>query len=496
MREFLLVLLGRVMGILVALVALRVSTLLLDPAEFGRFAILQSMQLLVIWFLTQPVVQYLNRKLHDWSESGVLDSRLRLYFLYINGCALLAAVAAMLWLRLTTATAASGLWLSFLLMFLGVIALAWGPVLGAFLNMLGNRVAFVSLMTAAAVLGLLLSLALTCLSPSGGNWFAGGVIGNALVGVFAYRTLRARIAGIEAQPAQLPAGDRWQVLRFVVPLAASAALMWFIVSGHRLAFERLWGADAMGTAAVSLALSTQVWAVLEMLATQYLHPYLYSRIAGRDALACSDYANVLGPLYLGCSGVIAVNAVLIQSVLVSHPSRLGLLVFFVAIYADLARVITNAFSMSAHARQDTRPLIISYLLAVIVVGGGLGMAARAGLDIVAGCAALVMGAAMALVAVLWFARRLVVLKADWRAWALGLALAVAGGLAGLASLEESSRPAETLWLRALLSSMVGAAFLVVLLRNNPALGRLIHQDGAGAQVRDSRSNGISPAQDP
>lgn len=493
MREFVLVLLGRVLGILVALVALRVSTLLLEPAEFGRFAILQSMQLLAIWFLTQPVVQYLNRRLHEWSAAGVLDSRLRLYFLYVNGCALLAAAAALLWLRLTAAGGGSGLWMSFPLMFLGVIALAWGPVLSAFLNMLGDRLAFVTLMTAAAVLGLLLSLALTWLSPGGANWFAGTVVGNAAVGVFAYRTLRARMAAVAATAPPPPAGEGRQVLRFVVPLAASAALMWFIVSGHRLAFERLWGAEAMGVAAVSLALSTQVWAVLEMLATQYLHPYLYARIAGGDALACSDYANVLGPLYLGCSGVIAVNAVLIQSVLVSHPARLGLLVFFVAIYADLARVITNAFSMSAHARKDTRPLIVSYLLAVLVVAAGLGMAARQGLDVVAGSAVLVMGASMALVAVLWFARRLVLLETDWRAWALGGVLAFAGGLVGLASLQEGHWLAAALWERAVVSALVGTAFLVILLRNNPALQRLLQAGGARPEV--DRAGGVAPAEE-
>lgn len=496
MREFVLVLLGRILGILVALVALRLSTLLLDPAEFGRFAILQSMQLLAIWFLTQPVVQYLNRKLHDWSESGLLDSRLRLYFLYVNGCALLAAVASVFWLRLTTATPTSGLSQSFLLMFLGVIAVAWGPVLSAFLNILGNRLAFVTLMTAAAVLGLLLSVALTSLSPNGANWFAGTVIGNAVVGVFAYRAVRARIAAVATTPGLLPEGDGGQVVRFVVPLAASAALMWFIVSGHRLAFERLWGGEIMGVAAVSLALSAQVWAVLELLAIQYFHPYLYARIAGGDALACSDYANVLGPLYLGCSGVIAVNAVLIQSVLVSYPARLGLLVFFVAIYADLARVITNAFSMSVHARKDTRPLIISYLLAVIVVAGGLGVAARNGLDVVAGSVVLVAGAFVALAAVLWFARRLVVLETDWNAWGLGLVLAIAGGLAGLASLQESHQLTVNLWWRAAVSALVGAAFLVILLRNNPALRRLLQAGGAGGHSGGSRADGVAPAQDP
>lgn len=490
MREFVLVLLGRVLGIFIALIALRVSTLLLDPEEFGRFAILQSMQLLAIWFLTQPVVQYLNRRLHDWSESGGLESRLRLYFLYVNGCALLAAVASVLWLQLTDATEVSELWLSFLLMFLGVIALAWGPVLSAFLNILGNRVAFISLMTGAAVLGLLLSMVLTWLSPWGGNWFAGGVIANAIMGVFAYRTLRAQVREVEVMPVQLSAGERREVMRFVVPLAVSAALMWFVVSGYRLAFDRLWGADTMGMAAVGLVLATQVWAVLELLATHYLHPYLYSRLAGDDALACSDYANVLGPLYLGCSGVIAVNAVLIQSVIVSEPTRLGLLVFFVAIYADLARVITNAFSMMAHARQDTRPLIISYLLAVIVVAGGLGVAAWARLGILAGCAVLVMGAVVALAAVLWFARGLVVFEVDWRAWCVGVALAIAGGFAGFASLDAGPGVSEDVLLRALLSSLVGAAFLAILLRKNPALHRLLRGGGEAAQLRGTHSGGL------
>lgn len=479
MRELLVVLIGRVLAVAIALLGLRLSTTFLAPAEYGVLALLQTLQLLAIFFLTNPVVQYLNRKLHEWSAAGQLVHRLRLYLLYVNGCSLVAAAAALAWQRSGEAAADA---LSFAVIFLGVLALAWGPVLSSFLNLLGNRIASITLMTASGLMGLGLAALLAWLSPGGLNWFAGLVVGNALAGLLAYRMLLANIPPLQEASAP-PPGERAEALRFIVPLAVSAAFMWFLVAGYRLVFDLVWGAALLGYAAVGLGVATQLWAVSESLATQYLQPYLYRRMAegqeSGDRGACSDYVNVIGPLYLGFSALVAVNAPLAYGLLVADGYHGGLVIFMIAIYVDLLRVLTNAFCMPAHASKDARLLIWSYLTAAVFVAAGLMVVAWLGLGIVAGCLVLLSGGAVGFVSVVLRMRRLAPFVPDWRVWGAGVAIAVLGLSAAVAGL---NGPVGLSWEKAVVAVLSGAVFLGyvrLVLTGNLSLQRLF-----GSQLKE------------
>lgn len=466
-------LVGRVLAIAVALLGLRLSTAFLAPSEYGALAVLQAMQLLAVFFLTNPVVQYLNRKLHEWSEAGVLLHFLRLYLVYVNACAGLAALVALVWAH---GGQGAGAAVHFALVFMGVLALAWGPVIAAFLNLLGHRIASIVLGTIGSLCGLGLSALLARLSPTGVSWFAGGVIANVLMGLLAYRLLAARIPPAQVLP-RSARREGVELLRFALPLAVSAGFMWFLLSGYRLAFEHVWGVRQLGLAAVALSVATQVWAVLESLASQYLQPYLYRRMAvgdaGGDVMACSDYVNVIAPIYLGFAAVVATNAPLAFGVLVAGGYHGGLSIFVVAIYVELLRVLTNAFCMAAHARKEARTLIVSYLLAALTVAAGVQLVGYLGLGILSGSLVLLAGGAVGLVAVVIFMRRLVPFVPDRRAWGLGLLVAGSGAVMGMAALH--SAPGWS-WGRAALALASGVAFLLyvrVILSGNPSLARLV-----------------------
>jgi O-antigen/teichoic acid export membrane protein len=477
LREFLVVLVGRVIAIVLALATLRLSTHFLEPAEYGWLAILQAMQLFANFFLTNPVAQYLNRHLIEWSQDGSLLPRLRLYLGYVIGCAFAAAAIFALWISLHGDVPSSGSALSVGLIFFSVIALGWGPVLGSFLNFLGYRTASVLLTAGSALAGLLLSMGFAWLAPNGVSWFAGTVVSFVVVGAMAWHVLRRRLPRIAELPVEWRV-EAGAVMRFSGPLAISAIFVWFLISGYRFEFDLIWGKADLGHAVVGLVIAMQVWAVIEQLALQYLQPYLFRHMTldgARDgSLACSDFVNILVPLYLGYSGLIALNAGLVYKLLVAEGYRSGIGIFLLAIHIELFRVVSNAFSMAAHVRKDAKPLIRTYALAAIVVAGGIYAVGGNGLGIVAACYVLLAGGAVMLAAMFFFSRRLVPFELDWRRWGAGLAMAAAGSGAGMFMLGKQQEIAVMVAV-AMLSAVVFLAYSALVLFRNPALARLLQR---------------------
>jgi O-antigen/teichoic acid export membrane protein len=472
------VLVGRVIAIVLALATLRLSTHFLEPAEYGWLAILQAMQLFAIFFLTNPVLQYINRHLNGWSREGVLAPRLRLYLGYVMACALVAALVFALWMQLEAELSVREQWLSVLLIFLGVIALAWGPAIGSFLNFLGHRVLSILLTAGAALLGLLLACSLVLLSPSAIGWFAGIVAGTLLAGMAAYAVLVRRIP--PTREIRVPwQADVPDMLRFSGPLAISAGFMWFVLSGYRLEFDYLWGKAVLGHTVVGLVVAAQVWAVVETLAQQFLYPYVYANMSSGDetdgARACSDFVNVLGPLYLGYAGFIAVNVSLIYQLLVAESYRSGAMFFLVATFIELLRVLTNSLALAAHVRKDTRALIKSYILASGAIALGIFFVGKAGMGIMAACLILLAGAALLLVVVYAYMRRLVPFRLEFRRWSAGAAAALAGGAAGFALLVSGEATVIRMLLVATVSFVVFAAYVALVLFRNPSLARLLQR---------------------
>lgn len=476
MREFLVVLVGRAIAIVLALATLRLSTHFLAPAEYGWLAILQAMQLLAIFFLTNPVAQYLSRHVHEWSAEGGLLPRLRLYLGYVVGCSFLAALAFAAWLQFSGGHARGGLQ-PVLLIFFGVVALAWGPVLSSSLNFLGHRVVSIVLTAGAALAGLVIAVALSRIEPSADSWFAGTVISTVVMGIFAWGMLRRRLPPVPEIRMTWRA-DAAAMLRFSGPLAISAIFMWLLLAGYRLEMDYLWGKAELGRTVVGLVVAAQVWAVVEQLALQYLQPYLYSHMnsAGtRDgSLACSDFMNVLGPLYLGYSGLVIVNAPLIYKVLVAEAYHDGLGIFLIAVYIELFRVLGNGFAMAAHVRKDTQSLVKTYALAAIFVVGGVYVAGRFGMGIVAACYILLAGGALMLAGMVFRSRRLVPFEIDWKRWGAGIVVAIASGsVAGL--MPEWQVGLGGLVLMALVSALAFLAYVALVLFRNQSLTRLLQR---------------------
>ena len=82
-RDFILLASGRFAAALMALVAIRVVTTYLTPAQYGELALLLTVQMFCGLFLINPVGQHINFHTHAWWDDGTLMVRLGAYQRYI-----------------------------------------------------------------------------------------------------------------------------------------------------------------------------------------------------------------------------------------------------------------------------------------------------------------------------------------------------------------------------------------------------------------------------
>jgi O-antigen/teichoic acid export membrane protein len=76
-HDFLWVTLGRIAAALIAIASVRIMTTLLEPKDYGIYALLMSFSGFCGLFLINPVGQHINRHTHTWWDDGTLLKKLK-----------------------------------------------------------------------------------------------------------------------------------------------------------------------------------------------------------------------------------------------------------------------------------------------------------------------------------------------------------------------------------------------------------------------------------
>ncbi|WP_334188946.1 lipopolysaccharide biosynthesis protein [Noviherbaspirillum sp.] len=370
--DFVWVASARLVAAVVALAAVRLSTSLLSPGEYGLLAMLVTFQVFCGLFLINPVGQYINRHTHAWADDRTLLVRLRRYRRWVFFAAFVGAAATTAWAlrQPLTGWERSFVACSVLVM---VVAATWNATSVSLLNMLGHRREAAAWSVATALLGLGSSYFLATWIGGGTAWFAGQALGMAAGAIG---------SGYAARRALPPSRTgQWTLLEpgalsgYVLPLAFATGCMWWLFSGHRIMLEFHWGLSALGYVAVGLMVASQLWALAESQAMQFLFPMFYRRISGAGVtdrgIAYSDLVNTLVPVYLVLASAAMLAAPSLVLLLVD-PKYSGV-VFWVLIgtVIECCRALGNLIATAAQAERRMPVLMLPYSAGAAVLTVGL-----------------------------------------------------------------------------------------------------------------------------
>ncbi|KJF99855.1 hypothetical protein UB34_00015 [Photobacterium leiognathi] len=151
--------------------------------------------------------------------------------------------------------------------------------------------------------------------------------------------------------------------------------MWYLSSGYRIEVEKQYGLVFLASLGVGLAVSNQIFNIIESLLTQYFIPTLYRNIEGKDkigrAFEFNRYLYLMLPIYFS---IALVTTVAIKNLLpfVVGDKYYSVYVFsFFGIWIEFSRVTSNIFSVVSQIENKTNYFVPSYIISALCLFIGL-----------------------------------------------------------------------------------------------------------------------------
>lgn len=481
--DLLWVLFGRIATALIAIASLRIMTSLLEPKDFGIYALLVAFQGLCGLLLINPVGQHINRHTHAWWDDGTLLKRLVGYDRYLIAVSVSIALVVVAWWLLYPSTdhSITGALLSALAVSAMVYLGTWNGTFVYILNMLGFRSGSVGWMLFSSIIGLGFSSLFAYEYHTGTSWVLGQAVGMAVGALGAGLMLRQYQAVrklVEISLDNLPSLlNRHTILTYCLPLAAATGLMWLQNTGYRFWVGGAWGAAELGLLAVGLSISSQIWTIIESLSMQFLNPYFFRHITevqsdAQKSAVLSDMVNVMWPIYAVLAGFNLVFASSLLTVLTNERYHAAATFVLLGVIIEFSRCTGNLWSYAAQIERRTTKYILPYALgALIVWGGALGVSAIKG-DIKMLAIVLAVSGLVMCVAMVRTMQRMLPVKLDVHRWLTGAAMFFIC-LAAVIFMPLKNDSLLNTILVITVGLFVSGAVMLALLWRNPALVRLL-----------------------
>lgn len=368
----LLIVFGRAIQFLFALIIMRVMTTYLSPQEMGRMSLVVSAIAFFALFLVNPVGVFITRRLHAWEIHGSIKHYLNYYWLYLFAIALLASGLLDLMINFELINLEIDRFWLWLLVCGSLVFNTANQTLIPSLNLLGFSAWFMSLTLATQVFGFVFSIILIFnLVPSAENWLLGLLLAQMLFAVIGARVFFQKLEFHQDTAKKNLTIKHLDVLfGFAWPLSIAAAMSWVQIQGYRFFIEGSLGLGALGLFVVGYGVSAGLIAAFETILLTYFQPRFYKRMHSLKSNdfneAWADYASAIMPALLLLICYITVMAPELARVLLGSGYQSSGHYIIWGTVAESFRVISSIYGMASHALMKTRIMMIANIAGALM----------------------------------------------------------------------------------------------------------------------------------
>ncbi|QWD18339.1 hypothetical protein G6696_01610 [Polynucleobacter paneuropaeus] len=373
-----LIALGRFIQYALLLITLRVSSTLLVPTELGKVSLIVSTVGFFALFLINPIGMFINRRFLNWDNRHTAKKYFRYFWFYLAVVGLLANGLVFILVKLDLWHVDFSIYMLFFLiggnLFFGTIS----QTAISLLTMLGFRRWFMALTIATNLASLLLAIALVLGFSRGAQfWLSGILVGQIVVGMLGlwvfYKKLKNPLhTFISKAPQRSTISSRalLRLFQFAWPIALAVGLGWVQSQAYRYQLTASLGLSQLGLFVAGFGISSGLIAGFDSMVTTYFGPIFYRRLSDTEdqhhGSAWQDYANAVIPsLILTGFFIIAIAPELTKILLGPLFQESGIYVIWGAM-AEVARTAVGVYALGAHARMNTRLLIVPNLLGAVL----------------------------------------------------------------------------------------------------------------------------------
>lgn len=361
---------GRAAQFVLLLLAMRMATSYLPPAEMGRLSLITAATTLFALFLVNPVGMFINRRFHAWDALGRAKYYLKLHWIYLVAVSMAAAAS----LAVLNQVHAFGFqfnttWLLILVCGALIFNTVNQTAIPS-LNLMEFRGRFMSLTLATIGAGLASSYALVeIFQPTAEYWLLGLLIGQTIFAVIGVKLFFDKLRP-EGPHAKISRPQLRLLFDFAWPVAISVGFNWLQTQGYRFFVADSLGLVALGLFVVGYGISAGLMAAFESVLTTYFQPRFYKRVStsslAEQSLAWNKYAGAILPSLMLVTFLLAGLAPELTRFIVGPAYQSASQYVVWGVLAEGARVLAGVYSMSAHAKMKTSLLLLPNLLGAVV----------------------------------------------------------------------------------------------------------------------------------
>jgi len=378
-RDLSILIVGRALQIIIALIAIKIATKFLQASELGNFYLLVSIAGFFSLFMVNPIGQYINRKTHDWHKKKKL---LNVFYLYNYYLIFLAIFSVLIIYSLRYFNIGGNINSLLLLIIVPVYIFfhSWNQTIIPMINILGGRVAFVLFTLASQLLFLIISyLLITEVAEKGSLWFLGQAIAFGLVAISALVYFKMKfhvVFNIKTAHKYVNNKNVKSMLNFTTPLSVSVLFFWFQSQSYNIIIEKNIGSEFLGYFGVGMAIALAISSSFEAIVMQYIYPKMYESMSDSHKFSriISKISNLILPIYFYLAIFVTIFAVHINTVLVDEKYYSSYVFVIFGIWISFFRMSSNIISNVAHSKMKTKKLILPNIIGAAIGVFGVGLA--------------------------------------------------------------------------------------------------------------------------
>jgi len=371
-KDFLIILSGRLLQVLISLIAIRALTTLLSVEEVGNYYILLAILAFFNLVLLNPPGVFFARNLLHWNKSQNLLNALFVFALWILIVAIVSIpISKFLFVTLGYETKFDAdLFLAYVFAAILVSTIHRNSMYGV--NTLGHRKKFVIYLISTLLLGLTLSVSIAYLYYDLAlGWLIGGVLSELLtVFVIIKFFIHNSQLSVKKVRKTLNEDKIKKILIFCLPIGLTTFLMWGQNTAYRFIVDYSYSAEVLGYLSIGLGISSAIFASLESILMQYFNPIFLKNILDSSrnerALAWNNIAKQVVPIYIVTTFfVIAMSEVLIN-LLADEKFLESYVYIMIGALIEFFRVMTSLLINVSQSEYKTTGTVAPYTIGFLV----------------------------------------------------------------------------------------------------------------------------------
>lgn len=379
LKDFVILGVGYVFQAFILICSTRLMTAFLSPLEMGRFSLLYAVIALFSALFYSCVFTYIQRKILEWNNDGLILKYFGWYVLYLLCTAVFVGGVVLIgryfgWVTLNVDAG----WI-IVIVIGSLVVTSLNSLFSTSLNTFGKRGAFMFCSNSTVFFGLIFSLFLVVIFRKTAEfWILGQILGHGIMmltgGIIFIRIINKSASLGQKKCRANPVFP--EILHFIWPISVASLILWIQAQSYRFVVQDMHSLEIVGFITVGYNLGARLTEKVESLLLSFYEPIFYHQIAHstkeQRARAWDQYAGFFFPTMLMVSGFICLGAFFLARIFfaVKFQALSGTMIVWGGI-ATFFLALNAVYTKVGVADMDMRGLIVPYTIGSAVTLGVL-----------------------------------------------------------------------------------------------------------------------------